>query len=203
MKVEKRQLVLAALVVALGAAVYLNWRFSNGNQVLAKDAAASRDLGQVQLVNAGEASSSAASSGNPSAASSASSAASSTKAAASSGSDYFTEARLNRQKARDNAAQMLEKTLTDAGSSDAAKKEAVKQSADLAQNQLKESNAESILKAKGFSDCVVFLENGECSVVVKEGSTNMENAALLVKDTVSGQTGVSYDKIKVIEQKAS
>jgi stage III sporulation protein AH len=109
MKVEKRQLVLAALVVALGAAVYLNWRFSNGNQVLAKDAAASRDLGQVQLVNAGEASSSAASSGNPSAASSASSAASSTKAAASSGSDYFTEARLNRQKARDNAAQMLEK----------------------------------------------------------------------------------------------
>ncbi|ARP50101.1 MULTISPECIES: SpoIIIAH-like family protein [Caproicibacterium] len=196
MKVEKRQLVLAALVVALGAAVYLNWRFSNGNQILAKDAAASHDLGQVQLVNAGEASS-ASSSRAPS------SAVSSAKAAASSSSDYFSEARLNRQKARDNASQMLEKTLTDAGSNDAAKKEAVQQSAALAQIELQESNAENILKAKGFSDCVVFVQNGECSAVVKEGSANMGNAALLVKDTVSGQTGVSFDKIKVIEKKSS
>ena len=31
----KRQLVLAALVVALGAAVYLNWQFSDNRDLLA------------------------------------------------------------------------------------------------------------------------------------------------------------------------
>ena len=34
MGIGKRQLVLAALVVALGAAVYLNWQFSGDNQLL-------------------------------------------------------------------------------------------------------------------------------------------------------------------------
>lgn len=192
MKIQKRQLVLAALVVALGAAVYLNYRFSNGNQLLAQDAATSREPGQTQLVNAGE-----------TLPSSGSSAVSSASSGTSSGSDYFTEARLNRQKTRDSAAQLLEKTITDANSSDVAKKEAVQQTAVLAQEQMKENNAENIIKAKGFSDCVVFLQNGECSVVVKEGSTNMENAAVIVKDAVSGQTGVSYDKIKVVEQKGN
>ncbi|WOC33313.1 MULTISPECIES: SpoIIIAH-like family protein [Caproicibacterium] len=196
MKFQKRQLVLAALVVALGAAVYLNYRFADGNQLLAEDAAASKEPGQTQLVNAGEASLS-------SAASTASSAVSAASSGTSSCDDYFTEARLTRQKARDSAAQLLEKTISSANSSDAAKKEAVQQTATLAQEQMKENNAENIIKAKGFSDCVVFLQNGECSVVVKEGSTNMENAALIVKDAVSGQTGVPYDKIKVVEKKAS
>lgn len=33
MKMGKRQVILAALVVALGAAVYLNWQFAGGNTV--------------------------------------------------------------------------------------------------------------------------------------------------------------------------
>ena len=34
MKFGKRQLVLAALVVALGAAVYLNWQFAGNEELL-------------------------------------------------------------------------------------------------------------------------------------------------------------------------
>lgn len=57
MAVGKRQLVLATLVVALGAAVYLNWAFSGngGNAKLpATQAVASgtdRQYGQTLLVN--------------------------------------------------------------------------------------------------------------------------------------------------------
>ena len=198
MKMQKRQVVLAALVVALGAAVYLNWQFSNGNQDLAAEAAASRadgTLGQARLVNASAASSQAAST--------ASTPASSAPATASAeeGEDYFTTARLSRQKARDSATDLIEKTLEDAQASDAAKKEAVQQAAEIAQTQLKESNAENLIKAKGFSDCIVFLQNGECSVVVKPGTASMQNDAVVVKDAVASQTGVSYDKIKIVEQK--
>ena len=46
MSIGKRQLVLAALVVALGAAVYLNWQFSGDNQLLVTDTLASeKELG--------------------------------------------------------------------------------------------------------------------------------------------------------------
>ena len=37
MKFHKRQLILASLVVALGAAVYLNWQFSDTHEFDAPD----------------------------------------------------------------------------------------------------------------------------------------------------------------------
>ena len=55
----KRQLVLAALVVALGAAVYLNWQFTGdtGGLVEAGGTASEKSVGEAQLVNASAASS--------------------------------------------------------------------------------------------------------------------------------------------------
>ena len=57
----KRQLVLAALVVALGAAVYLNWQFTGdtGGLVEAGGTASEKSVGEAQLVNASAASSAA------------------------------------------------------------------------------------------------------------------------------------------------
>lgn len=192
MGIGKRQLVLAALVVALGAAVYLNWQFSGDNQLLATNTVTSqKELGEAQLVNASVPSSSAP--------------AESSSAPVSSGTeqpadtnDYFTQARLSRQKARDEAVELLEKVLQDAEQSDAAKKDAVTQAAVVAQNVLKESNIENLIKAKGFEDCVVFLQNGECNVVVKVKESDPNNA-VVIKDIVAGQAGVSYDKIKIVE----
>ena len=184
----KRQLILAALVVALGAAVYLNWTFTgSGKDLVATNATTStvtKEMGQAQLVNA------PASSGVSSGAVS----------MAASGDDFFAQARLNRQKARDQAVEMLEKVLSDAKANDTAKKDAVAQAAVIAQNILKENNIESLVKAKGFTDCVVFLQNGECSVVVKIKESNQNNA-IVIKDIVSGQSGVTYDNIKIVENK--
>ena len=193
MGIGKRQLVLAALVVALGAAVYLNWQFSGDNQLLATNTVTSqKELGEAQLVNASVPSSSSA----PENASSAPS--SSGEEQKSSADDYFAQARLNRQKARDEAVELLEKVLQDSKGSDAAKKDAVAQAAVVAQNVLKESNIENLIKAKGFEDCVAFLQNGECSVVVKVKESSPSNA-VVVKDIVAAQAGVSYDKIKIVE----
>ena len=53
MSFGKRQLILAALVVSLGAAVYLNWQFGGGGgEVTAVDGSVSdKELGTAQLVN--------------------------------------------------------------------------------------------------------------------------------------------------------
>lgn len=193
MTMGKRQLVLAALVVALGAAVYLNWALSGNTQLPATQAVASgsRELGETLLVNgSGSAVTSSAGSG-----------ANAQKTGLNANtSDYFSTARLSRQKARDEAVELLEKVIDDTKGNDAAKKEAVSQAGVIAQNTLKESSIENMIKAKGFSDCIVSLENGEASVVVKTKGSAQDDA-IVIKDIVSDQAGISYDKIKIVETK--
>lgn len=188
----KRQLVLAALVVALGAAVYLNWQFTGDNQLVAAGTDVSeKTVGEAQLVNA---SAQSASSGEESAPADSGS---QDPAEGKTAEEYFSETRLSRQKARDEAVELLEDTLQDAKTSEEAKKEAVSQAAVIAQNVLQENNIENLVKAKGFPDCVAFLQNGECTVVVQTEESNQSDA-IVIKDIVAGQSGVSYDKIKIV-----
>lgn len=208
MAVGKRQLVLAALVVALGAAVYLNWAlFGNGTQLPATQAVTSgvsnRQYGQTLQVNA-SASSNAKSSSNVSKASAASSptkkASSATSAAATATSDdYFSQARLDREKAQDEAKETIAKVFVNSNSDNTMKQEAVTKTASLMQNLIREADIENLVKAKGFQDCIVTLDNGQCNVVVKT-KANSENDAAVIQDIVAGQTGLSYDKIKIIER---
>ncbi len=181
----KRQLVMAALVMALGAAVYLNWQFSGDQQLLATDTLSSeREIGAAQLVN-GEAEETEE-----------------TGAAASEseGESTFTQAKLSRQKARDEAVEMLEEIVKDAESSAEAKKEAVAQSAEIAQNVLKENNIENLVKAKGYEECVAVIQNGECSVIVS-GQLKNASDAVVIQDIVTGQTSFAPEKIKIVESK--
>ncbi len=190
MNMGKRQLVLAALVVALGAAVYLNWQFAGDNQLLATNAAtnassSAHTLGEAQLVEG------SAVSGKPESAASGTS-----SAVKASTENYFSQAQLARRQTHDAAVETLTKIIKDSNTGDAAKKEAVDKAAVIAQNSIQESNIESLIKAKGFSDCLVFLQNGECSVVVKSKDSE-QNAAIIIKDIVAGQSGVTFDKIKI------
>lgn len=194
MAIGKRQLVLAALVVALGAAVYLNWTLS-GNQLSPKDAAASNDtLGAAQLVNA---SGIKTASGIKSTVSAKSSAVTTNAKA----NEYFAQACLSRQKARDTSVEILKQVLNNPKSNDAAKKEAVAKSAVISQNILKENQIENLVKAKGFTDCVAFLQDSGCSVVVQKTNGLQVNDAITVKDIVHSQAGISYNKIKIVESK--
>ena len=195
----KRQLVLAALVVALGAAVYLNWQFTGNNELTATNAVGStKELGEAKYVNNTQVSSLSGSSVLSEVENSDSSGASSAPLADA--AEYFAQAKVNRQKARDESTEMVKEILNDIKSSEAAKAEAVKQAADVAKNIQQESNIESLIKAKGFKDCVAFIQNGECSVVVSPDGLN-ENSAITIKDIVSGQAGIPYDKIKITEAK--
>ena len=81
---------------------------------------------------------------------------------------------------------------------DVYKRQALNQAAAIAQNMDQENNVENLIKAKGFADCVAFIQNGECSVVVaSEGLLDSE--AITIKDIVAGQTGISFDNIKIVE----
>lgn len=186
MTMGKRQLVLAALVVALGAAVYLNWQFAGNNSLLATDAVVSqagRNYGETDLVGT-----SSGSSG---------SSASSVAVQTNTNTDTLAQAKLSRKQARDAAVELLNKTLNNTQTSDTAKKDAQIKATGMAQDIVREDAIETLIKAKGFSDCLVSLQNGECNVIVKVKDSSQNNA-IVIKDIVKGQTGISYDKIKIV-----
>ena len=90
--------------------------------------------------------------------------------------------------------------LKSADKDDKAKKEAVEKAAEIAKNIEQETNVENLIKAKGFKDCVAFIQNGECSVVVQTDGL-LDSEAITIKDIVQGQSGIGYEKIKIVESK--
>ena len=204
MKFGKRQLVLAALVVALGAAVYLNWQFSDNSDLLAANTTveSGKELGEAEFVNNNTASSLTSSTEENTSSSPADGDSSSSSASniSSSAEQYFAQAKVSRQQARDDAVDSLKEIIDSVQSSESAKAEAVKQAAEIAKNIEQESNIENLIKAKGFAECLAFLQIGECSVVVSSTGL-LDNEAITIKDIVAGQSGISYDKIKIVEAK--
>lgn len=184
MKFGKKQLVLASLVLALGAAVYLNWQFAGTNKLpMEEDSDTSSQLGAAQLVNNAYVET----------------VSDDLEKAESTSGDVFSEARLNRQNARDEAIELLDDVLENVESDTEAKKQAVDEASAIAQNILQETNIENLLKAKGFEESVATVSAGECSVVVSGELTDADT--LIVQEAVIEQTGLSADKITIIGTK--
>lgn len=201
----KKQLVLAALVVALGAAIYINWQFTdNQNLISTNTLTSAKELGEAAYVN-NEISSQPATSTtvttttNSEVSQLTTTSSNSGQSAAS--TDYFNQAQLSRQKTRDQAVELLKEILESAKSSEQAKTTAIEQAAAIAKNIEQESNIENLIRAKGYQNCLVFIQNGESSVVVTCPNGLLESDAITVKDIVSGQAGIPYDKIKIVEAK--
>ncbi len=192
MAIRKRQLVLAALVVALGAAVYLNWQFGGSSQIVDVGATASqKELGTAQLVNGQVQSESSQT---------ASEAVSQAVNAQAETSAYFAQARLERQKTRDASQELVQKVLNDAAADDNTKTEAANQAAEISQNMVVETNIENLIKSKGFLDCVAFLQNGACSVVVQKDGEFVSADAIAIKDIVVTQAKITADKVTIVSK---
>ena len=79
----------------------------------------------------------------------------------------------------------------------AVKQAAVDEAAVIAQNILKETNIESLIEAKGFTECVAYI-NGESCTVVVNGDMEDEQNALIVRDIAVSESGVSAENVKII-----
>lgn len=190
---KKRHIILAALVLSLATAVYLNWQFSSNKELTSTDSIMStKELGQAQFVNNSQ---------KCEAKPENSEADKNNAEESKESSDYFNKAKTERQKARDEATESIKEILENAKSSEETKAEAVKKATEIAQKIEQESNIENLVRAKGFSECLAFLQNDECSLVVTGAELN-ESSAISIKDIVCGQAGISSDKIKIIEAKS-
>ena len=158
MKIWKRNVVVAAIMLFVCAAVYLNWSY--GQEVdEGSQAADGKLLGEATLV-AGEAEDALLGKNE----SEVDTVQPEVEGAEQTG--YFSSARLNRQQARDSALSLLQEAATDDKANQTMIDEANESIQTMAANTLVEAQVENLVIAKGYSDCVCFVNESSARVVV-------------------------------------
>ena len=201
MKKGKRNLIIAAVVLFVCAAVWLNWSYNDrmNPEPVDADMAAAEDFNRA----AAEMAYGASLSGEDSAAV-LSELSGSDAEAVSTASGYFAAARLTRQQSRDSALSLLEQAAKAENASQEVIDSAMTEIADMAGLSLQEAQIENLLIAKGFTDCVVFMSGEEVTVAVPaplEGLTQADVAR--ITETVLTETGLNASDLRVIEVKGN
>ncbi len=174
-KFWKRNAVLGSVLLLVCAAIALNGRYA------ADLAPTEKVLGQSTLVDAAEA-------GEAS------------EVLGEGGSDYFASARLTRKQARDSAVSLLEEAKESENIDTEAANEAMRSIQVLASYALTEAQIESIVTAKGYRDCVVFMDEDSVSVVVAALSDGLQSEDVAkITDIVKQETDMSAEQIKILE----
>ena len=188
----RRNGVVAAMLVLVGAAVFLNWKYTGEAGEAAAQEAGTKILGQSTLVS-GTGDAAAGSGGEDLAADGGDG------EAVYTGSDYFASARLTRQQARDNAIDLLEKAAGEEGADKAVANEASQGIQVLASYTLTEAQIENLVTAKGYKDCVAFMNDDSVSVVVATDSGELtgEDVAKITDITMT-ETGYPASGIKIM-----
>lgn len=197
MMIGKRQIVLATLVVALGAAVFVNWYYTKpdaekantGVTVSEQATQAAGNLGDALLVNSSTASSKDGTQESKV-----------EQAQAKVEDEYFAQARLNRSTAHDKAAEELKKTIEDSKASSEAVKTATQELGELSKAIKLEADTENLINAKIGSPCVVVIGNKTAQVVVGKGVLK-DDVLVQIKEIVLKQTGFSVENVTIMEAK--
>lgn len=111
-------------------------------------------------------------------------------------SDYAAKVKLNREQVRSKNKETLQAIIDNDFLDESKKKDAVNEMITLTDIAEKESNAEMMLEAKGFTDVVVSMNDDGCDVVLNMGEATDAKRAQ-VEDIVKRKTGVSADKIVI------
>lgn len=193
---RKKHFVLAALILALGAAVYLNWQFSPSESLitdtLSEEGGGYAEQSSTEYVAAVSQASSSDALMNEAGG----------DVAAAANANYFEQARNDRKKARDESLATLQDIIDDASLDSTQKAQAVNTAAQIAENIEKESAIETLIKSKGYSDCVVVISDTQINVIIPTGDSGITTAdAAIIKDIVVGQIEISPSCIKIIEAK--
>ncbi len=178
-KITKKQIIIACLTLFLAIAVYSNYMLSQSSKLKPTDVLEgvnlSDDYGEVLYVNG-------------------------TEYSAYSSEDYFAQARLDKATSRDEAVETLKMVLS--GQDVTEEEIAVYTQEAISLTSLIESETviENLIKAAGYSDCVVYLDNDNASIVVKTDGLTTSDAAE-IKDILLSEVNVLNENIRIFEVK--
>lgn len=110
---------------------------------------------------------------------------------------YFSATQVSRQRARDEALEVLQSVVDNESADEATKTEALLEIAELARAMEAEANIETLVIAKGFAQCVAVINGESCSVVVS-GSELQANQISQINEIVYEQAGIAPANVRII-----
>lgn len=170
---KKRQLIMAALTLALAAAVFVNWYYTKPETTPVSGQEGetqvdSADEGEAQLVNA------------------------------DAEDDYFAEAKLRRDTAHDRALGDIKTVMANLSDADAGAVQQANEDLDRLSEAIKlESDIETLVTAKLGGNCVAVI-NGDAIQVVIPKSLIDDTSVLQITDIILDNTDIKSDNIKII-----
>jgi len=214
--VGKKQIVLASLVIVLGAAVYINWSFANKGLEPAQLANTDKNTEVAQLLDdeTGEpvqnvaqqdkadetAKDNAEDKGTEETKTKVLGDAKLVNAKTVADDTYFVKARLARNSSRDLAMETVATILDDAKLTESDKKEASAKAMSITDIIEAESRIENLIKAKGFEDCMVYLTKSNASIVIKTAGLD-QNQATQIKNIIVQEGNVKGENVSISEVK--
>ena len=116
--------------------------------------------------------------------------------------DFFEQARLKREKAHDEAMDTLQKSLKSSSLTAEEKKEYAAQMAAGLEDLNAENEIETLVRAKGFADCLCFLQAGRADLTVMTAGEPLTAAQVAqIRDVVMNKSSVTAQNITVVEVK--
>ena len=172
-KIGKRNIIIACAVLLIGAAVLMNFiLFSGSNQNGGYDGY-DQPSGSVSD-DVGD-------------------------STASDANAYFSATQVSRQRARDEALEVLQAVVENVDATEAMKNEALAEIAVIADEIQKEANIESLITAKGFEACVAVINNDTASIVVKADDLQAAEIAQ-INAIVYEQAGILPSAVTIIKK---
>ena len=167
--IGKKQIVIAAMVAALGLAVFVNWYYSDGTRLFpgASTGPTQADPdGAAQYVNG------------------------------LSDEEYFASVRMNRDSARGEALEELQAVLSQSVEDSEAAVSTAKAIEQMGAEAKMESDIESLVSGKIGAACVAVISDNSVDVVVTKTALNDSNV-LAISDVVSQVCGEGYENVRV------
>ena len=182
MKVWKKNLVAAAVLVTVCAGIYVNWLYTeeqsaanltdtlDADKIMSADTLVMNDGSPFDIINTDS----------------------------NTISDYFAAVRLSRQTARDSAVSLLQEAMAYGENTEAAQSN--EQLEEIVQVALCEAQIESLVIAKGYTDCVAYISDEGISVAVASPEGGLQQADVaVIADIVMTQSSFSFEDIRVVE----
>lgn len=185
MKIWKKNMVAAAVLVTVCAGIYVNWLYTQENTpVDLLDTLDTEKVMSDEALVVGE-DMAAIMAGND---------------VQTTATDYFSAVRLSRQQARDSAVNLLQEAMAYSEADGGKELESAMELEDIVQTALSEAQIESLIIAKGYTDCVAYMSSEGISVAVAapEGGLQQQDVAVIA-DIVMSQSAYTLDDIRVVE----
>lgn len=185
--IKKKQILTATLVIALVAATGVNWYYSQymttGTINETTTQSVSGNLGDSLLVAGTTASENE-----------------NTTDVSADSKNYFSEAKLKRAEAEDEAIDAIEDILENPSLDTQQKQKVSSLLSDYTSKLKAQTDTENLIRAKTGSECLVIINEEKCQVILEKNTLN-DTLILQITEIIEKNTNISAENLTIIEIK--